>query len=220
MAHFFQWSTAEGQSWTIWVAFWNEQVQKKPVEETRTPAGHDRDTSSFKRTLNNLNNFKKEFTSRGDVDARLFFSSNASNHRHNYLRCSEVLTRAYRSLSAWFSLPPRRLVIAVGRLSFPVVAEQVASGETRLSLEFPRFLSFFWRHQNEEFGLEIFATSFLFWTGVFFVSCTRHVVVVGGDSSSSFADRSVCVRNVEEKRRFREGAPETQVNPILLMESV
>ena len=54
----------------------------------------------------------------------------------------------------------------------------------------------------------------------FFVSCTRHVVVVGGDSSSSFADRSVCVRNVEEKRRFREGAPETQVNPILLMESV
>ena len=72
-----------------------------------------------------------------------FFSLNASNHRHNYLRCSEVLTRAYRSLSAWFSLPPRRLVIAVGRLSFPVVAEQVASGETRLSLEFPRFLSFF-----------------------------------------------------------------------------
>ena len=169
MAHFFQWSTAEGQSWTIWVAFWNEQVQKKPVEETRTPAGHDRDTSSFKRTLNNLNNFKKEFTTRGDVDASLlFFSLNASNHRHNYLRCSEVLTRAYRSLSAWFSLPPRRLVIAVGRLSFPVVAEQVASGETRLSLEFPRFLSFFWRHQNEEFGLEIFATSFLFWTGVFF----------------------------------------------------
>ena len=174
----------------------------------------------LKRILNNLNNFKKEFTSRGDVDARLFFSSNASNHRHNYLRCSEVLTRAYRSLSAWFSLPPRRLVIAVGRLSFPVVAEQVASGETRLSLEFPRFLSFFLAPPERR----VWAGNFRYFLPVldrrFFVSCTRHVVVVGGDSSSSFADRSVCVRNVEEKRRFREGAPETQVNPILLMESV
>jgi hypothetical protein len=108
-----------------------------------------------------------------------FFSLNASNHRHNYLRCSEVLTRAYRSLSAWFSLSPRRLVITVGRLSFSQLKQNKLPLEKQgFHSSFPVSLIFWGPHQNEEF----WAGNFRYFLAVglaFVVSCTRHVVGSG-----------------------------------------